>query len=649
MGWESLVLYGILLTAAGAFVLRLYRVREPRVRGFVLMAILRILTLAIVLLLVFDPAIPAAISDLGPGRRWVLVDGSKSMAAPEGGASAWARIQTRAEITSGDDPVVVFGDDPRVFAEADAEGSPPFGASRLTPALERAAESGAKSVLILSDLRIEDVSLARSMASQLGLGVDILDLGGEVRSAGVESLEVGFPLERDEPASATVEVFAVGAEGDSAVVELRAEDRLVAQGIVALPDEGRRTRLELELPPPPGEGEVRYTARVLLDGDAFPDDDERIVYADVRGEEGNLVLISLHADWELRFLLPVLERATGLTGRGFFTTRTGRFVPIGMDGTAGVPGMEAVQRMAQTAEILVIQAASELPTWLGEALANVSRGILLARGPAAALPLVTTATARPGEWYVSPEISTSPLAGELSGLDFSELPPLSELLPLSGPPPGAAPLTVQLRGSGAAEPGILLVPSEEGRWAVALTSGFWRWALRPDQGRDHYERLWSGVAGWLLADEAMARVPGVRPIERVVPAREPIAWVAPRFSGERVSVRLTRNAVTLTDTMVIVPQDGRFYTPDLEPGTYTYVAATSDGSSEWRGRLDMTRWTSDLGYPRDTTLALAGETDGATVLQAAPGRPLRTHPLPYLVVITLLCAEWIIRRRRGLR
>jgi hypothetical protein len=32
-----------------------------------------------------------------------------------------------------------------------------------------------------------------------------------------------------------------------------------------------------------------------------------------------------------------------------------------------------------------------------------------------------------------------------------------------------------------------------------------------------------------------------------------------------------------------------------------------------------------------------------------PGSPLRTRPWPYLLVIGLLCAEWIGRRRSGLR
>jgi hypothetical protein len=38
------------------------------------------------------------------------------------------------------------------------------------------------------------------------------------------------------------------------------------------------------------------------------------------------------------------------------------------------------------------------------------------------------------------------------------------------------------------------------------------------------------------------------------------------------------------------------------------------------------------------------------VVEAEPaGTPLRTRPWPYLLVIGLLCGEWIGRRRSGLR
>ena len=45
----------------------------------------------------------------------------------------------------------------------------------------------------------------------------------------------------------------------------------------------------------------------------------------------------------------------------------------------------------------------------------------------------------------------------------------------------------------------------------------------------------------------------------------------------------------------------------------------------------------------------ATATDVALGTEDRAGSPLRTRPWPYLFVIVLLCAEWIGRRRSGLR
>jgi hypothetical protein len=49
--------------------------------------------------------------------------------------------------------------------------------------------------------------------------------------------------------------------------------------------------------------------------------------------------------------------------------------------------------------------------------------------------------------------------------------------------------------------------------------------------------------------------------------------------------------------------------------------------------------------------------DVPAVVPAPPGRraddaerrPLRAHPAPWLVLLGLLCGEWVMRRRKGLR
>lgn len=655
MGWASAVLFAALVVLAGAYVLYLYRRREVGVPGVGPLAALRIATLAVVALLLLDPTLPAVATGSGRGDVWTLVDGSRSMEAPGGEASPWNEALRGTGARDGGTVLVFGGDDPRTLGAGDSVGRPPFETSRLVPALERAAESGARSVRVASDLRIEDAGRARDVAERFGLDVTVDDLGSDVRSAGVASLRFDGPLEADEPASAEATFFAVGASAaDSVTLEVREEGRTVVSRRLPVPDEGRLHRVDLDLPPPEGEGEVRYTARVVLDGDRFPDDDQRVAWADVSPEEGNLVLVSLEPDWELRFLVPVFRRVTGLPARGFVRVGPDRYLAMDPAGAGETVDRAEVEVVATGAEMLVVQASGAPPAWLADAFSSVRRGAMLARGPgAAAAAGVTVGTPREGEWYVSPDVPPSPLAAELAGADVAGLPPLGGVLPLaSDEPAGPVALDLRLRGSGPGEAALVLLPAGDGgRRVVALASGFWRWAFREGADRDAYQRLWSGVAGWLLADEPLVRGPGVRPEVRTVPWREPVWWTASGMGDTDVRVRLSRDDTVALDTVVTVPQAGRFRLPPMEPGTWSWrteAVADSLAPEGWEGRLDVESWTSDLRHPRDTLLAASGGQGGATPA-AGTGRPLRTHPLPYLLVLVLLSVEWIGRRRKGLR
>ena len=56
---------------------------------------------------------------------------------------------------------------------------------------------------------------------------------------------------------------------------------------------------------------------------------------------------------------------------------------------------------------------------------------------------------------------------------------------------------------------------------------------------------------------------------------------------------------------------------------------------------------ADLLSGRAVSLLDAGT--GSDGEATADGRPLRTHPLPYLLLVLLLSLEWVGRRRSGLR
>jgi hypothetical protein len=247
-------------------------------------------------------------------------------------------------------------------------------------------------------------------------------------------------------------------------------------------------------------------------------------------------------------------------------------------------------------------------------------------------------------------VPASALAGDLAGASLQGLPPLTTLLPIGRQGDAEVPLRVQQGGSGAAEPALVLVPSDSARRAVILASGFWRWGFRDGAPREAYRRLWAGIAGWLLADAPVLGGAFVRPLERVVPRGQPVAWAAPALAGEQIRVVVTRGDSTVLDSAMVVPATGSVQSGTLPPGTYTYVATAPvrDGE-EAAGVFDVEAYTAELSHLPARDLSAVMPLEGPELDEALGRRPLRTHPLPYFLLLGFLCGEWIGRRRKGLR
>ena len=77
------------------------------------------------------------------------------------------------------------------------------------------------------------------------------------------------------------------------------------------------------------------------------------------------------------------------------------------------------------------------------------------------------------------------------------------------------------------------------------------------------------------------------------------------------------------------------------------MLSTGAGGEEASGRFDVERYTGELRLPPVVDAVGGDAAEGGA--PAAAGRPLRTHPLPFILVLAVLCGEWIGRRRRGLR
>lgn len=647
--WSLFLILAAALVASALWVYMRVELAVPWARR---LAAARALALVLILALLFDFQLPLA--DEGAGsERWVLLDASLSMGATSpDGSSAWASASARAaELEDDGWRVVTFG----ATATGDGLGDegplrPAEAASLLAPALRRGAEAGVRTVRVLSDLRLEDQVEVRAALAALPLEVGFEGFAGSVVNAGVSALEVPDLARPEGSVTAQVEVHATG--GDSLTVRVFEEDRPVAQVRVGAPSPGLRSRVAVELPTPAAAGRVRYTASVTLDGDGFPSDDVAVRYASVGHEEGALVLISLRPDWEPRYLLPVLQEVTGLTARGYLRVALDAFVPMGRALDRGAPLDSAtVRRAAGEAAVLVLHGlGGNVDGWARTLAARSGKSILVPTdGAGAELAGIPSGEPQRGEWYASADVPTSPIAGALSGLTLQGLPPLTDVLLPDDPARVRGALLVRLRGAGAPEAAIHLEAREDGRAAVVLASGLWRWAARED-GREAYRRVWSGVAGWLLADQSVSAT-AVRPTSWVVAREEPVTWSVPADSTELRLVVISSDSVAVgaADSVVVDAEaagSGPISTGVLPPGSYRY-RVSSAAAVVTEGRFDVAAATDEM-VPSAVEPAAA---EGASTLVATQpaGRPLRTRPWPYLLVIALLCGEWIGRRRSGLR
>jgi hypothetical protein len=649
----------ILIAATAAsigFAYWIYQTREVIVPGIRVLTTLRASALALVALLLLNPTVPWGASS--PAGSWTLLDASLSMMAGEG-RTAWdvALDETSALARAGS-RIVAFGERTGTtnLDELGARGASQV-ASRLTPAIEIAAEAGATAVTVMSDLRIEDLDRALGTASALGLEVAFLPLGGPTRNVGVA--EVGIPelVTVGDTLDVEVRLFGEGGRsGDSVDVEVREDGRLIGVARASLPAQGALSSVRMRLPAPSSGDEqtrVRYTIRALLEGDLFPEDDERVRYVLVGGEEGGIALISFRPDFEPRYLAPVLGDATGLDVAAFLSIGGGRYLQSqGPAGDDRIVDDTSVRARASSAELVVLHGlATDVPPWALEVASRVPRVLVLPSDPGGVAPLgVTTQAPIGGEWYAEPGIPASPLAAALSGVGFEGLAPLTSVFPIDQPPDALVPLRIVRQGTAISQPALLLGQDGGRRWAVSLAEGFWRWGFREGRSSEAYRRLWSSVGGWLFGNTRIPTGEGVRPEARVVERGQPLSWLAPSMDGVELRIVLSADDSTVADTVVSVGATERARTGVLPPGRYGYRATrTDDGQVVGEGTLDVSRFTDELDKPVLDPEAVGARSGATGVVRIVGGRRLRTSPLPYLAIIALLLAEWIGRRRQGLR
>jgi hypothetical protein len=672
---QSVALWAVLSALGIAYASLVYARRELPVRGRRWLAALRGASLSAVILILVNPSLPGAVN--APSPR-ILLDRSGSMEMVD--SMEVERALREARSAMGREAVVADFDDP----------------SRIGPLLVAAVESGAGEISVVTDLRLSDAVAAEAVVRGAPTSVRWVDLGRALDNAGVAALEVDPATLTGDPVTGVVTVVGERAGGEGPVevtLSLRMSDGTSRDTALAVTP-GRATRVPFTLVPSAREGTHLLEARTSLEGDVFPADDrlQALVERDRGG--GDVVLLSVAPDWEPRFLLPVLGEVTGLPARGFLSLGERGFLRSG--GTPGVADRSEVEVALSQARLVVFQ--GPVPGWAADAL--------LPETPSIVLPAEESDAGPGGEWYLSPDVPASPVAAELAGVSVLGLPPLSvaragargagagaRVAGAATPGPSGIPvIELQLAGRGEAIPALYLGETAAGRRATAAARGFWRWGFRDGEGREVYRRLWSGVAGWLLAggaDGGVAAVAG--PVSTRLGPGSRGTWQFPQAAGGRASVRFAADTALRIPEMgggapdaggspeagaaraagastatgaapgpappspgveVSLDSLGRASLPSPEtPGVYRWRAEFTRGPDTIppaEGRILVAAPRLDLLHPRAVSLLevqAAGPPGGAS----GAGRPLRTHPAPYLLLLVLLSAEWIGRRRSGLR
>ena len=638
----------LLLLAISAFCAWIYYRREFAVRSRAFLLAARLTAVCGVLALLWNPVVSTAPRG-APPAHFVILDASASMTArTTAGTVVWDDAVTRAATLAREGArLLVAAGAVRVVDPDSLGGVSPDGVeSVLAEAVGVAAEAGAREVTLVTDRRVSDPVATATIARRLGvsLAVDTLAAAGD--NLGVGRLVLPAAAEGGEVVRGQVEVEGV-TSADSVTVTVAVDGRPHRALRVAAPAGGGITTAAFSLGSALGAGAHRVTARIEQQ-DAFPLDDERTGIVRVDPEETGVLLVSFAPDWEARFLLPVLDQVTGLPVRGFLRTGPGRYHPMDASATGSAAAIDeaAVERLLRRAEMVVAMGVDgSVAGFLERATARTRRlAIFPLDGAGAAAGGVATGGPLPGEWYLD-AAPPSPISGEAGRFAAGDLPPLSGILPVIGDAGGAA-LHVRLGGAGEPEAALVLRSEGPRRVAVVTARGFWRWAFRDGVPREHYRRLWAAVGGWMMADEPLAAGPGVRPARSVLPRGVPTRWRGRGYEGEQVALTVTDSTgAVFLDSTVTVPPGGAFTGPSLPPGQYAYTVAASDTTG---GVFDVESFTDEMLHrPLDPAeLTVRASSRDASF---EGGRPLRTWPLPYLLILAALCAEWVGRRRAGLR
>ncbi|MGQ0714085.1 MAG: hypothetical protein ACT4PJ_10175 [Gemmatimonadaceae bacterium] len=591
--------------AALALALVLYGWREPGglARRAPLIA-LRALAFALVIALLLD----APAGRARPVAPFVALDASASWLRG-GDSAAWRDGVRRARAVNADS-LYLFGDSARLDEVPDV---PRDIASRAWPAVERALAAG-RPLAIITDGEIDDP--AELPALPAGSSIEVV-----ARAPASDLAVIALDAPRAAVGGDTIELRATVRAAETppsrAQLEFTLDGRSLASVTVdSVPPRGERTvTARVPLASPDG---AHVLAAALSTGDAESANDTLATAIEI-ARAARAVLVSTRPDLDSRFMTTVLRGAISLPTRAYLRIASGEWR---LEGPLTPVSEDDVRRAVREAPLLVMHG----DTAHFGAPRSVSAG---------ALALVPNVRDTVGEWYPI-AAPTSPISSALGGIAWDSLPPL--VASPASPRGDWEGLAVARARQFDRRPVISGV--ERPRRVVTVTAaGFWRWRFRGGRSADAYDALWGSIFDWLAAHRADARA--AVPADAVVREGDDIRWLRGTGADSAIVVRLRRRgAPARTDTVTLQFSGTSTMAESAPLAAGVYDVAVNGGAAV----LVVNRSRELL--PRAPTVQSGRVGEGAVVGE----RPrLREHGWPIVLALAALCAEWLLRRRSGLR
>ena len=571
------------------------------------LALLRALAGAIIVAVLLD--VPVGRAHL-PAPE-VALDASMSWLRAAPGCPAWgAAIDSAARIGRGD--WLRFGDSLRVDRSRD---EPTDRASSLRAVADRAAATG-RPLVVITDGELDDPELLPTLPR--GSRVVAMPCAA-APDAAVAALEAPRSLLAGDSVAARVTLVAGGAGAPASRIDVRLDDAVVASRDVPALAPFAELPVDLHGLATGAERAAALRAIVRAPGDREPRNDTLAIAVDV-SRAAAAVFASTAPDYDAREAVAALRSVTSLPTRAFYRVAPGMWRT---DGALARVAEGDVASALRSAPLAVIHG----DTSLFGAPRAVTRGSLLLFAPPATSE---------GEWYAS-AAPPSPLAPVLASLPFDSLPPLDVS---SAMPRASWQGLVTHRGGAPQDTRVALVGWDAPRRIAVLgAGGFWRWRFRGGVRAEGYDAFFGSLYDWLVEGRADRRA--AMPADVVIRAGEPIRWRRGATTDTVVHLTIVRRSAT-----------GRVYSVLLRfPDTTSIAESPPLAPGEYDVRMEGGRTLLPVNVSRELLprrgSVRSGAVGGASVAGEAP--TARDFAWLLAAAVLLLCAEWLLRRRAGLR